>query len=1312
MKRYEYNYGKNPEGALSTISGYATETTNFGETAFGILNKSTRDEENFTTPEVVSSSTATLFSVGNGTDHDSRKNIIELKADGTVYISGVGQYDGTNPGEATSIADEFQGIHDDITGVNEDIDRIDNTIESIHISEDNENLIYTLLVDGQERGTINIPRDQFLKNVSYNEETNNLEFTFIVRGENNEEVEKQINVNMTDLEDIYSAGDGLNLENKQFSVKVDADTQPYIGVSSNGVKIIGINEALDKKVSWDESKKVITLPADGSISALRNNGLEGGVLVCQRTYDEGATYVTEVGTTKNNLTLNSIERPKIDFADGTSQNVAYESEVKSLQDRMSTAETDIDNLEGRMDTAESDIDTIQSDLGELTGDGEGSVQDQIKTALEDYLPLSGGTITGPLGVNRNLTVKGSALLASADISAGDYVGLTVHGDSVLGGTPGVAVDASNIYILNNVSNAGTGSEDGMIISKEGISISDKTEQDLLNAAGGTTSVDSIKEGLATEDALNEYKTSNDAEIAALKSKDIELSSKIDSIHIPSKVSELENDSKYQTEDQVNSRMQAVVGAAPEALDTLKEIGDALGNDPDFAATMTNKLTEINSKIGSNTYTGANYISKETNLTDTVMQLDEEIKATNDNLDLEHANAEATYAKKTDLSGYLPLTGGTLTGQLDGTEISADILDVGRVSMTGDDHLYIDGIHDSNTYLTLQDSNNNIVSIGYNGIKLPNKTTSDLLNAGGTTTPISDIISQVTVPTKVSELTNDSGYQTESQVAAKVSALVDSAPETLDTLNELAAALGDDPNFATTVTNQIAQKADKTTATTSADGLMSAADKTNLDNLVQEIDTKLTNGENGTVIHLSGYQEAVQDVPNGGYVVIPSDSNDLGGFTAGITMGAPDKDGGFMTIYTKDNGNEPIYVAQYDYNGISQTGITHYVTLMDASGNQKFNNVTATGYSILNGAANEVLTADGDRNTLKTINGQTLLGSGDIDLSSYATTGSLSGYLKVPTTEETGSASVDNYMPILGSLNNNNTFTGGLYFNPNTSSLKVANTADQLNDYVSISNSGINIAGKTNNDLVAAGGGTVNVNTLATQDDLENYVTLSTYQDIIGGLKKIVTSNATVDNPGTLLQLQYRYTRSDTGKYDYEDAFTFKTNGYQQSLLEIYIGSSTSDVCPTGVKIGLANCFDSIYTHLNHKNLRVHQHNDHQNKEAILDVDGLDVSYKHSGSTPPVIRRAKIGREGIYLEGMDTYITISGKTTSDLLNAAGGTTTLKTINGESLLGSGDITTPTPTVNAASGTKTIWTGTQSEYEAVSTKDANTLYFITEG
>lgn len=42
-------------------------------------------------------------------------------------------------------------------------------------------------------------------------------------------------------------------------------------------------------------------------------------------------------------------------------------------------------------------------------------------------------------------------------------------------------------------------------------------------------------------------------------------------------------------------------------------------------------TDWSSQIGTNAYDGANYISKETNLTDAAMQLDEEIKATNDNL---------------------------------------------------------------------------------------------------------------------------------------------------------------------------------------------------------------------------------------------------------------------------------------------------------------------------------------------------------------------------------------------------------------------------------------------------------------------------------------------------------------------------------------------------------------------------------------------------------------------------------------------------------------------------------------------------------
>jgi hypothetical protein len=54
-------------------------------------------------------------------------------------------------------------------------------------------------------------------------------------------------------------------------------------------------------------------------------------------------------------------------------------------------------------------------------------------------------------------------------------------------------------------------------------------------------------------------------------------------------------------------------------------------------------------------------------------------------------------------------------------------------------------------------------------------------------------------------TNTTQIATTAFVRSEISGLVDSAPSTLDTLNELASALGNDPNFATTVTNSLASK---------------------------------------------------------------------------------------------------------------------------------------------------------------------------------------------------------------------------------------------------------------------------------------------------------------------------------------------------------------------------------------------------------------------------------------------------------------------------------------------------------------------------
>jgi len=82
---------------------------------------------------------------------------------------------------------------------------------------------------------------------------------------------------------------------------------------------------------------------------------------------------------------------------------------------------------------------------------------------------------------------------------------------------------------------------------------------------------------------------------------------------------------------------------------------------------------------------------------------------------------------------------------------------------------------------------------------------------------------------------------DASIATAISNLVNSAPGTLDTLNELAAALGDDPNFATTVTNSIATKLN-TSSYTAADVLTKI--KT-VDGAASGLDADLLDGQHGS-----------------------------------------------------------------------------------------------------------------------------------------------------------------------------------------------------------------------------------------------------------------------------------------------------------------------------------------------------------------------------------------------------------------------------------------------------------------------------------
>lgn len=184
-------FGTKTGNANSIALGYATETKNFGEVAVGVMNKSTAAKDPNSPKGVCADSDATLFSVGCGGSGE-RKNALEVKGDGSVLISG-------ENGDI-NVADKIKQALD-----------TDASIELVKSTDSD--LQYTLMVNNESRGSINIPKDQFLKNVTYDTEAKQLVFTFVTLDE--EEHVERISIN--DLKDVYTAGNGINIDNNVIS---------------------------------------------------------------------------------------------------------------------------------------------------------------------------------------------------------------------------------------------------------------------------------------------------------------------------------------------------------------------------------------------------------------------------------------------------------------------------------------------------------------------------------------------------------------------------------------------------------------------------------------------------------------------------------------------------------------------------------------------------------------------------------------------------------------------------------------------------------------------------------------------------------------------------------------------------------------------------------------------------------------------------------------------------------------------------------------------------------------------------------------
>lgn len=421
-----------------------------------------------------------------------------------------------------------------------------------------------------------------------------------------------------------------------------------------------------------------------------------------------------------------------------------------------------------------------------------------------------------------------------------------------------------------------------------------------------------------------------------------------------KLSQLENDTKFQTEEQVKQAISDLIDGADDALDTLKELAEALGNDPNFATTITNKLTDLRnaltdevnrakeeegklstqiSEVNSNLIKAVDLLNDkiDTAVTNLINKIDKveakvdkntadiadlrnettgslaeakayakdlvdkeaELRKTADDalsesihqLNTLHINdkaelkqdiaAEAQLRANADANIQLKLTE-EITNRQTGdaaleSKLSDEVVNRKAADETLQNSITKEVADRTNADNTLQvnidkeaqarESADQVLQTNINseaatrtaqdqildqkitalsektdgdksdvlaaieaekeariaadadlnskkvdkreGYSLTKNDFTDLLLA-----KLNGIEEHANYITLVSQLANDAGYQTEAEVEAAIEKIIGSAPEVLDTLEEIARALGDDPNFASTITKKLAAITEK------------------------------------------------------------------------------------------------------------------------------------------------------------------------------------------------------------------------------------------------------------------------------------------------------------------------------------------------------------------------------------------------------------------------------------------------------------------------------------------------------------------------
>lgn len=484
---------------------------------------------------------------------------------------------------------------------NEKVLKLNDTVFSTEIGLKHENGMISLTgINGEviaEFSDADFVKDSVLEDVEYSPITQEIIFTWkTVDGETKTDA-----VSVADFVQVYTAGNGLDLNSNQFSVKIDGESESFLTVGANGVKLAGVQTAIDtaKQAAIDDA--ATKYATTGALSQLETDldtrldvleaidhtlyATKEELAPVKQTADNAAAKVETLEDKIEEITSVGGEPNVIDYikVNGTILEVEKDAEGKSTKTVNVIVPTKFSDLtdnsgfDARITAAKTQADKGVTDATAADAKAVKNAEDIGKHETRI------GNLETAKGDHESRII---ALENADNQHASEYTALK---DIVDGHTSTLATKADQT-VLDAVSAKASANETAIKTLNEttipGINIEIAKK---ANAADvyTKTEVGTISEGKTLVEMINEAKseaTYDDTQIKA------DIKANTDALAILNGDVGTVGSVKAEAKAAADIAVATVVDSAPEAMNTLKEVADWIANDESGAAAMANRIT--------------------------------------------------------------------------------------------------------------------------------------------------------------------------------------------------------------------------------------------------------------------------------------------------------------------------------------------------------------------------------------------------------------------------------------------------------------------------------------------------------------------------------------------------------------------------------------------------------------------------------------------------------------------------------------------------------------------------------------------------